>query len=1420
RLAGARGGRCRACREEEADDDERSDGEEDERHASFALERCYYGGDGRFVPRCSGTDHDDDDETRAGRRRRRGRRALASYCELVRAGLHRGAPRAGKRRSPDSSFVADTAQTWLAAADVLLDEPCRSGIDGKASSSVRSGAAVAVVIIVVVFFEVPSSRGNIVSSLYDRVATMPSRDVQAFGRNGEKSCFLLISTIAWSLVARSGDHSAHDAVVRKGSKFERDQLTSVLRPLCDLLSQPALQNVMGANAFDGTPCLSYSVLCPLAHALSPIPSGRDAILSMAQKNMKLALSLSLNQYMPMVGLTNTPSETKEAAFFAVDSLCLLIEKCPGPDDSVVDDCGRAAVCMLTDIITLQPQGEVISWMLAKLHMSARSGKYTEWISRRLLRACFVALLKFVALEQSEAGECSPFFLPENMFSLHPSSHIDPHCGPIEMAAQTTSLQTGHGVPVLLQLAIGLYDGIAQCSNSELVPRSHRLLKPHLLANFYCESKADIEESAPDKTEQLFKEGWAALRRGSDHSNASIQVVIDGIFVRILAQAASRVIQKDKVSRPENYDTDTWMDLNEYIYHAERCCYHGEGTLIQKQGQTFPRWIENPHPSIFARERQESTIAIFKNISKMKIERSENESHDSRDDAILNFVEFKVFHMSLCDIILKLLLQNWPSCRRGVDDDRHHELPIILSVCSVLACKRQVKDFAVPSSRIPLLFSDISPTSICHFLELSSRHLRLLLNESEKKKAVMTEVDCLMKSILDVSAVIFSQETLRRMSSQSNILSSYWVLYCSVADEESSQLLSSFVKEYYVDVGKWADPDVSYDVTEKSFSFLSITSSNDLDYHVRFLRGSFLTSLSQVLSAMPTSGSMASLEEQKSMLEILLQLVPRLCQDLDAGFQGHSGGLTKRLLLLFLSVIDKCIDSMAEIFQSIPASGQYQIGKSFVSVHQAAAMLWDVFQENSLQHASLVKGLLKLCVDKIPTMIERIERVVGECIVESPFELTSKLLDQCCTCLQSRKGIGSEEKQSQNEASSGLDERNAEEAVSTSGPLESMVESIGDENTWPKENVQQLSNRERQGTLSLESLQWAHYCAIGAVNNSWNESYRIIAGKKKNRHGRKQACKKSTTILAFHRIGSATRLHTSLCRIFEVFSSGAADVDAGLVERTDILAQSLSRNGKSNLFSCLERISMTLTMCAKQVLKSISTDARQYIGEPTFCEANLNESVICLLGWLFSVKAQETTHDFVTGSLLWFAKEKSTFDDISAEKSGSESYPILSRLPKIMFRLECLEVELRKIDFAFAEADVQKESVTFFDELVCLFAGAKENDAFRKMIVSGSYSFRELLRQSLGIIESRRSNMKLSEVDGILSLDDNGSDAHLERDDFAWTRKRKRRRHTLRSRNLTVDSWLAMDDEQFGSTPGETYNTNDAFVDLEDFLVEG
>mmetsp|Transcript_30281 Transcript_30281/g.64146 ORF Transcript_30281/g.64146 Transcript_30281/m.64146 type:complete len:233 (+) Transcript_30281:537-1235(+) len=148
--------------------------------------------------------------------------------------------------------------------------------------------------------------------------------------------------------------------------------------------------------------------------------------------------------------------------------------------------------------------------------------------------------------------------------------------------------------------------------------------------------------------------------------------------------------------------------------------------------------------------------------------------------------------------------------------------------------------------------------------------------------------------------------------------------------------------------------------------------------------------------------MASAEERKANLDLLLQLLPQMCQDLDAAFQGYSGGVGKTLFLIFLDTIDKCIDAIAALFELLPTRAQYQIKSSFVSVHQAAVIIWDVFCENPLQQASVIKGTLRLCIDKMPNMVRRVERVINECIVDKPLsEHTFELLDQCSTCLMSK-----------------------------------------------------------------------------------------------------------------------------------------------------------------------------------------------------------------------------------------------------------------------------------------------------------------------------------------------------------------------------------------------------------------------------------
>ena len=90
---------------------------------------------------------------------------------------------------------------------------------------------------------------------------MTSHDSHGVGRKREQLYFLLKSILAWSLAANDGKHSYDEVVRSKQGKVLRGKETTVLEPLCNLLSKSALSRDQHLN--DGSndaPRLSYWAL--------------------------------------------------------------------------------------------------------------------------------------------------------------------------------------------------------------------------------------------------------------------------------------------------------------------------------------------------------------------------------------------------------------------------------------------------------------------------------------------------------------------------------------------------------------------------------------------------------------------------------------------------------------------------------------------------------------------------------------------------------------------------------------------------------------------------------------------------------------------------------------------------------------------------------------------------------------------------------------------------------------------------------------------------------------------------------------------------------------------------------------------------------------------------------------------------------
>ena len=93
--------------------------------------------------------------------------------------------------------------------------------------------------------------------------------------------------------------------------------------------------------------------------------------------------------------------------------------------------------------------------------------------------------------------------------------------------------------------------------------------------------------------------------------------------------------------------------------------------------------------------------------------------------------------------------------------------------------------------------------------------------------------------------------------------------------------------------------------------------------------------------------------------------------------------------------------------------------------------------------------------------------------------------------------------------------------------------------------------------------------------------------------------------------------------------------------------------------------------------------------------------------------------------------------------------------------------------------------------------------------------------------SLKKEMKIDDIedDALRGKDDGESDAEGDFDTSRAKRPRqhffgprRKRRMSLRSRNATIDDWLTADNDDLD--PGESHNYVDAYVDLEDFIVDG
>ena len=478
-----------------------------------------------------------------------GLQTLNSYIGLVGSSLKLGQDKQAVTTLSAAAFSVEFADRWLEVAYRLLDaESTSHKHDGEKNEQQRhDGKALALVAVVYIFFQIPKYQKGIVDNIRDRIVKSV----------GGCSYFDLTAIIAWSLVGND-THQTSSALYK--TIGETRYCTEVLRPLCDLLSTPAVSD--NDVWWKGDRGMKYQSLYLLSRALIPVPMGRKVVLATARKHFD-----------------SSKIPSTESTFFALSTLLALIEGRHRAVSNELDDFGKEALSRLTDII-VQPQSNpcltsaVMDWFLGELTEKVMFSKIDKHASLRLLRACSVVLLQLCRSERTVNCLGQPFFL---------SLAIDR-----VFALESCEVETKINVPQVQRLMVALYDDVYDhhCSSSPsptgMLPTC-TLLKPHILRIVLAQHSS--LHSLLTKSDQVVKSGLATLVRDVN----DVALSVDATVLVLVFQGLVRLIMNDEL--PIGGQSSEYVGkLIEFFRRAEHSFY----------GNDFqPRWtqteIERAHP---------------------------------------------------------------------------------------------------------------------------------------------------------------------------------------------------------------------------------------------------------------------------------------------------------------------------------------------------------------------------------------------------------------------------------------------------------------------------------------------------------------------------------------------------------------------------------------------------------------------------------------------------------------------------------------------------------------------------------------------------------------------------------------------------------------------------------------------------------
>jgi hypothetical protein len=738
------------------------------------------------------------------------------------------------------------------------------------------------------------------------------------------------------------------------------------------------------------------------------------------------------------------------------------------------------------------------------------------------------------------------------------------------------------------------------------------------------------------------------------------------------------------------------------------------------------------------------------------------------------------HLSLCDLLMESIGGHY--LRRVPIDARSLAIctNVVLAVGSVLEVRRdlQGKEQSIQgNSNERFDLQTFALTSAPFFLAASQCIESSLRQElsMETASSCLDAAGLFCRNLVTTSNDVEIGPWLARLHSA-------WALYQTVASEKGSTRFIGYLESTRRAEKKQPKADASV------CSLRSIRSSEDVDETVRSLRFHVLNALEKCLGF----ATMNELEVNNSTagegLVIGAVLIARVCreiaQDLRSGLDGHSGGITTEMYESYLRTMQTC----ATCIETISRRQDFEMPPgTFDLLVEVIDFLRDVLRSYPIEDAVLFRSTLIMAIAEFPSLIrDGVRKQHGTLPRESISEMLQELFDDCMTILKRWSAIRDPNVVPWEDIAG---ERHVGEIVGLDAGRGVML----DRPKEPKSPEVRFRGK--------EIWSWALSCSFVAMEKEWHEAFEGIISARERHDSTMKGCIDPGTLsfLAIQR----ERLRSAIFRIAKLFHSSTPEIYAeGQGAALDVLAMNLPSAPRRRFCHLIAAMSKVLRYAVDHVWSCMYNSTSGHPMEQGDATLSFLEALSTIEPWLCF---DDTENEFAVGTFRWLSILRRKLPPGTQRARYVDTAELLPWVSKVATLNRDLPSSLRNVIALLRHDD-------------CL-AGLEAS--LRPVFPAGRDALLKTLTRKLSLLESAMPGEYSSPP--LPTFPTIG----LQRTVLASKKRSMRHKSQLRhkkravaqvpkSRNSIVNAFMSLD-RNSSENDGAP---DDAFIDLEDFLVDG